>query len=94
MSYCLTFIKSSKKEWDKLNPSIQKQFLTKLVQRLSSPHVPKDKLSGLPNCYKIKLKAIGYRLVYQVFDDRLVVTVIAVGPRENNFVYKQAYTRI
>lgn len=48
----------------------------------------------MPNCYKIKLRSIGYRLVYEVIDSRLVVTVIAVGKRERSKVYGSAASRL
>jgi mRNA interferase RelE/StbE len=48
----------------------------------------------MPDCYKIKLRAAGYRLVYRVYDDRIVVQVIAVGKRERNEVYKTAVGRM
>ena len=47
----------------------------------------------MPDCYKIKLKAAGYRLVYKVIDERIVVSVIAVGKRERSAVYDQAKKR-
>ena len=53
-----------------------------------------DKLKGMPDCYKIKLRAAGYRLVYEVVDERLVVTVVAVGKREKSKVYTTASTGI
>lgn len=62
--------------------------------RLQNPHVPKAKLRGkLKDCYKIKLLSAGYRLVYQVKDHVLIVTVIAVGKRADNFVYEIAEKR-
>ena len=44
--------------------------------------------SGFENHYKIKLKASGYRLVYEVVDNELFVLVIAVGKRDKNTVCK------
>lgn len=38
--------------------------------------------------YKIKLRGAGYRLVYSVEDEIITVTVIGVGKRENDAVYK------
>jgi mRNA-degrading endonuclease RelE of RelBE toxin-antitoxin system len=38
----------------------------KLAERLGRPHVEAASLRGMPDCYKIKLKNAGYRLVYQV----------------------------
>lgn len=48
----------------------------------------------MPDCYKIKLKNAGYRLVYQVDDNRIIVTVVAVGKRENFIVYRVAEKRV
>lgn len=49
--------------------------------------------SGHPDRYKIKLRSIGYRLVYEVQDGRLVVLVVAVGKRDKNAVYRAAEGR-
>lgn len=94
MTYELTFLETAKKEWKKLAPDIQKQFKAKLQERLINPCVPKDKLSTMPDCYKIKLRTVGYRLVYRVTDSRLVVQVIAIGRRDQNTVYKLAHKRL
>ncbi|MCY1555145.1 mRNA interferase toxin RelE [compost metagenome] len=70
------------------------QFAKKLKERLDRPRVAADRLRELPNCYKIKLRSIGYRLVYEVIDNHLVVTVIAVGKRERGKVYGSASNRL
>ncbi len=93
MTYELTFLESAQKEWKKLSPEIKEQFKTKLKQRLLTPIIPKDKLSGMKNCYKIKLKSVGYRLVYKVIESRLVIQIIAVGRRDKNYIYKMANAR-
>ena len=36
-------------------------------------------LSGMKDCYKIKLRQLCYRMVYRVDDDIVSVTVIATG---------------
>ena len=84
--YDLEFKPSALKEWQTLAPVLQEQFKKKLKQRLDDPHVQSDALSGLVNCYKIKLRSAGYRLVYEVEDDRIVVTVVAIGKRESGEV--------
>ncbi len=94
MSYSLRFHELALKEWRKLNPELQKQFKNKLAERLEEPKIPACALSGMPDCYKIKLRAAGYRLVYRVEDDILFVTVIAVGKRERLAVYSNARKRI
>lgn len=57
--------------------------------------MPGAELHGdLRDCYKIKLRKQGYRLVYQVEDDVLVVLVLAVAKREDMAVYRAALSRI
>ena len=48
----------------------------------------------MPGCYKIKLRSAGYRLVYRVDDEKVIVTVVAVGRRDRNLVYKLAAGRL
>jgi mRNA interferase RelE/StbE len=94
MIYDLAFKSQAKKEWDRLAPTIKEQLKKKLSERLINPHVKSAQLYGLPDCYKIKLKAAGYRLVYQVSDQTILITVVAIGKRERNSVYKAAIKRI
>jgi mRNA interferase RelE/StbE len=44
--------------------------------------------------YKIKLRQLGYRLVYSVEDKTITVTVIAIGKRNRNEVYDLALSRM
>lgn len=94
MSCKLEFKKSALKEWHKLDESIKAQFKKKLSGRLASPHAASSRLSGMRNCYKIKLRDAGYRLVYEVDDKRRVVVVIAVGRRDHDLVYVLAQSRV
>lgn len=94
MTFKLKFVPTALKEWGKLDNSIQSQFKKKLAERLNSPHVLSSALSGFDNHYKIKLRASGYRLVYEVINEEIVVLVIAVGKREKNVIYKKAKKRI
>ncbi len=94
MTYSLAFRETALKEWKKLDPPIREQFKKKLAERLERPRVESARLSGMPDCYKIKLKSAGYRLVYQVEDRTVTVVVVAVGRRERNFVYKIAVKRV
>lgn len=94
MSYSLQFVESALKEWRKLAPPIRDQFKKKLAERLEHPRVPSARLHNLPGCYKIKLRTAGYRLVYQVNDKIVVVTVIAVGKRDKLKIYRAANERI
>ena len=81
--YRLVFEDRALRAFRKLDTQIQKQARKKLRERLSNPRVQSDRLSKYPNCYKIKLRKSGFRLVYQVHDAQIVVLVIAVGKRDS-----------
>jgi len=91
--YALKFLPTALREWRKLDFSIQMQLKKKLKERLQNPHVPASRLHGFENHYKIKLRASGYRLVYEVIESEIVVLVIAVGKRDRSLVYKRASSR-
>lgn len=93
MIFDLQFLPSALKEWEKLGGPAREQFKKKLAERLQHPRAPKDALHGLRDHYKIKLRDAGYRLVYRVEDRAVTVTVVAVGKRERNRVYKDAARR-
>lgn len=93
MSYELEFLEEALTEWQRLDGSVREQFRKKLAERLIEPHVPSARLSGRDNRYKIKLRSVGYRLVYEIEEGRLVVLVIAVGRRDRSAVYKAAQGR-
>ncbi|MNZ99871.1 mRNA interferase RelE [compost metagenome] len=93
MTYSLEFLPSALKEWEKLGHTVREQLKKKLRERLELPKVPADALREMPNHYKIKLRASGYRLVYRVEDERVVVVVVAVGKRERGAAYEKAKWR-
>ncbi len=93
MSYELLFHPDAWDEWGKLDKTLREQLEKKLAERLEEPHIPASRLSGRQNRYKIKLGTAGYRLVYEVRDDQLIVLVVAVGKRERSAVYKAATRR-
>ena len=92
-NYRLAFLPVALKEWRKLAPPIREQFKHKLAERLRAPRIPGDQLRGYPSMYKIKLRAAGYRLVYEVEDATLIVYVIAIGKRNNNAIYQALSSR-
>ncbi len=94
MNFSLKFDKRALKEWNKLDAVVKEQFKNKLAERLEQPIISSAKVSSAENCYKIKLRAAGYRLVYQVIDAEVVVLVLAIGKRERNSVYKTMLNRI
>lgn len=93
-TYELAFLDSARKEWNRLDSAVRGRFIKKLVERLDCPRLPAAALRNLPDCYKIKLRDIGYRLIYRVEDDLVIVTVIAVGRRDKNQVYLASGRRV
>ncbi|MGK2905337.1 MAG: type II toxin-antitoxin system RelE family toxin [Desulfuromonadales bacterium] len=91
--YGLKFLPTALKEWKKLDSSIQSQLKKKLKERLQNPHVPASRLHGFENHYKIKLRASGYRLVYEIIESEIVVLVVAVGKRDKSLVYQKVSSR-
>ncbi|MCH9742402.1 MAG: type II toxin-antitoxin system RelE/ParE family toxin [Proteobacteria bacterium] len=93
MRYNLEFDQRALKEWYKLDATIQAQLKKKLAQVLENPKVEGNRLREFDNCYKIKLRQSGYRLVYQVQDARVIVYVIAIGKRDKEQAYESAKHR-
>lgn len=93
MTYSLEFDARALKEWRKLGDTVREQFKKKLAAVLINPRIEANKLSALPNCYKIKLRSSGYRLVYQVAEREVIVFVVAVDKRERSQVYRKATER-
>lgn len=95
MTYELAFHREALKEWNKLDPQVQQQFKGALVRRLEQPYVPSAKLhgAGMGNIYKIKLRDVGYRLVYEVKESIVVVLVLAIAKRDKNKAYDLAARR-
>ncbi|AAY62219.1 plasmid stabilization system family protein [Rickettsia felis str. Pedreira] len=40
------------------------------------------------------MRSVGYRLVYEVDDKRIIVLVLAIGKRNRNEVYNKLFSRI
>jgi mRNA interferase RelE/StbE len=93
-TYSLRFHTQALAEWKALDGSIREPLKKKLAERLENPRVPASALSGMADCYKIKLQRVGFRLVYRVDGDVLFVTVIAVGRRDKSHVYGVAKGRM
>ena len=94
MIFSLEFDQRALKEWQKLGDTVRQQFKKKLAEILINPRVEANRLRDLPDCYKIKLRRAGYRLIYQVIDQEIVVFVVAVDKRENDAAYDKAQERL
>ena len=86
VNFKLKFLPSALREWRKLAPEIRKQFKSLLERRLENPRINSARIGTYKNHYKIKLRSVGYRLVYEVEDNEVTVYVISVGRRDS--IYK------
>jgi mRNA interferase RelE/StbE len=94
MTYSLEFDRRVLKEWNKLDDTLRQQFKKKLASILENPRIGANRLRQLPDCYKLKLRTAGYRLIYQVLDQEVVVLVVAIGECEREVAYQDAQDRI
>jgi mRNA interferase RelE/StbE len=90
MTYNLEFDARALKEWQKLGDTVREQLKKKLTTILANPRIEANRLYTLSDCYKIKLRSSGYRLVYQVIDQ----DIVAVDKRERDQVYRKAAERL
>jgi mRNA interferase RelE/StbE len=96
MIYSIEIHPSAQKEWKKLDADLKRQVVRKLEKLRVQPHVRSARLADMPDCYKIKLRSAGYRIIYQVIDSRLVIVIIAAGKRDSGKadVYDTAMNRL
>ncbi|OAT51865.1 type II toxin-antitoxin system RelE family toxin [Providencia heimbachae] len=95
MIFNIEFDERALKEWNKLDSSVREQFKKKLKKLQTNPYIESARLNGeQSNCYKIKLRSSGYRLVYQIIDSEIVIFVIAIGKRDAQKAYKVANIRL
>ena len=77
-----------------MGDTVRQQLKKKLATILVNPRIEANRLHALPDCYKIKLRSNGYRLVYQVIDQEVMVFVVTVDKRERELVYRKAAERL
>lgn len=94
-TYRLKFVPEALAEWTALDGSIKDVLRKALKKRLQQPRAPGAQLHGdLRDCYKIKLRKQGYRLVYSVEDEAVIVLVLSIDKREDMAAYRSAIERL
>jgi mRNA interferase RelE/StbE len=94
MTYSLEFDARALNEWQKLGDTVRQQLKKKLAEVLLNSRIEANRLHSSPDCYKIKLRSSGYRLVYQVIEHEVLVFVVAVDRREREQAYRRAAERL
>ena len=85
MSYKVEILKGALKQLKKLSPEVQERIQAKIDELATEPR-PNGvkKLKSQENTYRIRVG--DYRILYDIFDDVLLVTVVEIGHRSK--VYK------
>ena len=96
--YAFRFHPEAEKELEKLNRSVQVLFTKALKKILKSPELGLDlgnkNSLDLVGCKKMYFDNKRYRIVYEVFEDEILIHIVAIGKRDKMDVYKKASGRI
>lgn len=103
MNWSIEYTKAALNDLKKLDPYNRRLILKAIEKTARRPLPPPDgigkplgnhsdaKLSGY---YKIKLRELGYRVVYGLITENSVMEVIIISVRNDEEVYKEAERRI
>lgn len=84
--YRVEFSEAAAKQLRKLDRAAQEQIAAKIRAIEVDPRGRGcEKLTGEPNAYRIR--SGDYRIVYEVFDDRVMVRVVGVDHRRNIYQF-------
>jgi mRNA interferase RelE/StbE len=85
VSYKVEILKGALKQLKKLSPELQERIQLKIDELAIEPRPNKvKKLKNRENAYRIRVG--DYRIIYDIFDDILVVNVVEIGHRSK--IYK------
>ena len=80
MAYRVEFTSAARRQFKRLSPEVRKRLAPVIDHLADKPRAPGvAKMSGTEYCYRLRVG--DYRIVYEVYDDRLLVLVIRVGHR-------------
>lgn len=103
MKWTVEFIKEAQKDLKRLDPYNQRLILkaiSKTAERLLPPPdgigkpLGNHSAANLSGFYKIKLRDLGYRVVYSLEIENGVMKIIIISVRADEEVYKEAERRI
>lgn len=99
----IEYIKEAQRDLKRLDPYNRKLILKAIEKTAERPLSPPDGIgkplgnhatSKLSGFYKIKLKGLGYRVVYSLVKSGSVMKIIVISIRDDDAVYKEAERRI
>ena len=78
--YSITFAQSARRELERLRANVVSRIFPKIEALARNPPPPGcRKLRGFENLWRIRIG--DYRVIYQVFDDEMVVDIVAMRHR-------------
>lgn len=103
MKWNIEYLREAQKDLKRLDPYDRKIVLKAIDKTAERPLPPPDGIgkplgnhasSKLSGYYKIKLRELGYRVVYQLVTDGEIMRIIVISIRDDEAVYKEAERRI
>lgn len=103
MKWTVEFIKEAQKDLKRLDPYNQRLILKAISKTAERPLPPPDgigkplgnhSVANLSGFYKIKLRDLGYRVVYSLEIENGVMKIIIISVRADEEAYKEAERRI
>ena len=103
MSWKIEYIKEAQRDLLKLDPYSRRMILKAIEKTAERPLPPPEGIgkplghhasSNLTGYYKIKLRDLGYRVVYGLVREGSVMKIIVISVRDDDAVYLEAERRI
>lgn len=103
MSWRIEYIKEAQRDLQRLDPYNRKLILKAIEKTAERPLPPPDGIgkplghhaaANLSGYYKIKLRELGYRVVYGLFQEGNIMKIIVISIRDEDTVYREAERRI
>jgi len=103
MEWKIEYISDALKDLSRLDPYNRRLILKAIEKTSKRPLPPPDGIgkplgnhtsSRLSGYYKIKLRTLGYRVVYELVRQDNIMKIIIISLRDDNEVYKEAERRI
>ena len=103
MTWKIEYIKEAQRDLLKLDPYNRRIILKAIEKTAERPLPPPDGIgkslghhasANLTGYYKIKLRDLGYRVVYGLVREKEVMKVIVISIRDEEAVYQEAERRI
>lgn len=79
--YQLTYLKRAQKALFAMPRTTALLLRDKLRQLANDPHAPSNNVTRLQGREGYRLRVSDWRVIYEIYDDRLIVMVLDIGPR-------------